>query len=866
MDEHILEAASALCLSPRRRDRSKRDVLLKPLAASRQVNGGATPSSFKSIAKLATATGESDSSMPRGVKRSRRESAAGHAESSVGASDSPSPSKMVKHDTNRAGLNADEAIVISDSDDDGDGLADGQSIVETMPQAQEEDEDEQEEDVSPSALHRQNLANLFTYRSPTKKSSAIRQADPDILSKGQTLKHESKSTEPLKPPTSPTKPSSTLKTDTTASSSAAESSLSARKKSKAAKGTPRATLQLKKTLEAAKAAGVAPLDLERVLSAGFRLIVRCSFCAGPFAKSTPAKAKQEHMSLCAPLQGVEQSATAVDTISSDITRALRREEQDRKKASDQRTVLQDVMHDADIVMHEGRASQIAASPKKRGKDKVVTKKAIKRSTRPTVLVAEDASAECSPAPPSVAHSLLPARKAMQAARDMANQLLGSAISLKAESSKSETVDEELKAEGQTQLSELLSTPKKARRALILQAHDSEHAADLFDPDEIVDQERHLPMVSAEQVFASMSASSPHKSPVKALQKSREGLSRSRDMSSTSGGSNKSPRSPGLPQTQPFAPSKLAQRRQTRGDTAREKLFGAQTTTRSLLDLMRNKRDEESCDTSSEFKRKAGDDDDHPALSSVHTKKAKLSDAELDPHWADVDSMQSDNSRSFAACISGDDDMDVDDQVDRKRPSTGVGTSTGKLQDGISHKTSHGSANGAADTDEHDERTSPPLQQTALNGCSAKPQHAAFDQGGDEMTPIGADSLDEDLSEEDDDEDTQSFLDLLEPLEVMDASVVSPTHTLSDPLSDDDMDEAGPPDTALRSRRMLVACGGASTTTEPRRNGDRSALPSSSSLTQKASPANAARQSSVSDSDPDLAPTDDGCDDSSSPQR
>ncbi|CDS00843.1 hypothetical protein [Sporisorium scitamineum] len=858
MDERILEAARALCLSPRRRDRFDRTSPLKPSAALPQLNTVGTASSSlvpdalapsKAIAKLATATGSTlppDATMPRGVKRPRR--AFGPAQSSISISELPPARKLARYDTNPAGLSANDPIVISDFDDD--DLVDNTSTVEA------------------------SLANRFTYRSLT-KARVIREPEPETLPKSESLKPLTSATELFKPPTSPTKLLSIPKTDTSASDSIAESSATAQRKSKATKGTRRATIQMKKTLEAAKAAGVAPLRLDRVLPHGFRLIARCSFCAGLFAKSISSKPKQQHMSFCAPLHGVELSATAVDMISSDITSARVRDEEVKKKQSEERTVLQDVMHDADIVMHEGRASQIATSPKKRGKDKVTTKKAIKHSTRPQVLVAEDPETEGSPAPRAAAHSLLPARKAMLPARDVADQLLGSVISVKTQSSKSEVAGEKLKAQVHAQPSDrrsdanLPSTPKETRTALFSPAHVSDHA-DPFNPGEVVDEENSheestLPLVSAEQVFASMASSSPHKSPVKALQKSRERqVSGEYAKALTLDGFNQSPGSPSLPRTQPFAPSKLAQRRQNGSTTAREKLFGAQTTKRSLRDLVQSHRDENICDTSGKCKRKA-DDNDHMAPSSVHTKKARLNLAELKPSSADSGSIQSDESHALAAA---DDDMDVDDQTSRELPSTQRGKSMGKLQEGLSVKANSGSAIGMAGTDEKEEHASSPPQQTALKGCSTKQQDAAIDTG-DSPTGTDAVSLDEMLTEEDDDEDTQSFLDLLEPLQGMHQSVVSPTHSLSDPLSYD-LDESDATQTAYKSRRMLVACGGASTAVEHRRKGNRSALPSSfvstlHHLTQRASPHYAARESSVSNSDPDLVRiTDDSCDSSPRP--
>ncbi len=438
---------------------------------------------------------------------------------------------------------------------------------------------------------------------------------------------ESSTSQILDPPSSSARPLLELRVEAAAlASAAAEGSTTAStsKKAKAKKGAQRTTLQLKKTLEAAKEAAIAPLDLSKVLSAGFRLLLRCSFCAGTFTKSCSPKAKQEHMSLCAPLLGIKLSATAVETISSDITSALQRDEEERKRVSDQRTVLQDVMQDADIIMHEGRASQIATSPKKRGRDKVILKKSVKRSTRPQVFVAEDASPQThasAAAPRSAAHHLLPAREAASAARHVANQLLGSALHSAVEpaeteesretSNKLESYDPPLDGFSHA---DLPRTPKKARRNLLAKPS---HA----DADDSVNESHSLPKVSAEQVFASMAAASPHKSPVKALQKSRERQrSREQEKSLEQASSASSPGSPDLPRTQPFAPSKLARRREIRDGEARAPLFGAETTTRSLLDLIGDNQRQASRESSADSKRKA--DDDGTPFESSHAKRLR----------------------------------------------------------------------------------------------------------------------------------------------------------------------------------------------------------------------------------------------------
>ena len=740
--EEILQAASALCLSPRKHRPSN-------LIAS----------------------------MPRNLKRSRRGSTC--ADTSLG--DLSSPSKLPKFNDDRAGL-AHDPIVISDSDDDG-SVHTTLQVEREEEEQQQEEEQEDEEDESSAAVLRQSLTKRFVYESPT-KACAARKAAPMPRSIIAEL--------PV-PPTSSTKLSPLSPIDTSSSSKlAAESKSSAAKKSKVsktkAKAKARTTIQLSKTREAAEQGGITPLDLERVPSGGFKLILRCSFCAGQFTKSASTSVKQEHLSLCAPLQGIKRNATAVETIVSDIQSALNREAAEGRKASDERTVLQDVMHNADIVQHEGRASQIATSPKKRGKDKVVIKKAIKRSTKPSLWVAQDPLAGPSLAPRRAAHNLLPAREAMQAARDTAVQLLGDAISLKTEcSSKSEqALDDVLKPQAHNPTSDVFaaadmpSTPKKTPKEIGPQA---DHAG-TGDAEDLIDTTNHLPVVSAEQVFASIvtSSSSPQKSPVKALQKSRERqISREQEQSLAAEGTMPSPRSPGFPQTQPFAPSKLAQRRQPRDGTVRQKLFGAETTTRSLLDLVQDRKHDNSRETSCESKRKADQDDEAPQ--GAGTKKARL--GSVDPYVdvgmlsPDHNAMHEDSATASDAGMSHDQDMDFDDPPDSTSQSDTISRSSmGELRAGASVKTNFGSANGVAGTEQYDEQDSLHLAQTATKRCRDQSQNALID----------ADSLDEDHDEDgsdvDDDEDTQSFLDLLEPSEVIHEPLFSPTHSMSDPSSDD----------------------------------------------------------------------------------
>uniref|UniRef100_V5EW18 Uncharacterized protein n=2 Tax=Kalmanozyma brasiliensis (strain GHG001) TaxID=1365824 RepID=V5EW18_KALBG len=704
------------------------------------------------------------------------------------------------------------------------------------------------------------MAKRFTYNSPSKARSLLEpeQASPSKL---EVPKSEGRTPETLDLPSSSDTPLHQLRSEAAAlaasSVAAAKISSPSPKKTKPKKGNQKTTIQLKRTVEAATEAGIAPLDLEKVLAAGFRLLTRCSFCAGAFTKSASPKIKQEHMSLCAPLQGIRLGSTAVEAIASDINSAVSRDEEDKRRATDERTVLQDVMHDADIIMHEGRASQIATSPKKRGRDKVITKKSIKRSTKQKVFVAQDDATQTLPnsAPRPAANRLLPARKAMSAARDVANQLLGGAISSLTDASEtkdSKEANAELDGNDQpldvSTLANLPTTPKKARRGLLPQAHD----IGLADIGEAIDEANHLPVVSAEQVFASIASSSPHKSPVKALQKSRQ-KSREHDMSFETSSSTQSPGSPGLPQTQPFAPSKLAKRRRARGSETKVPLFGAETTTRSLLDLITSNQADDSRESSADSKRKANDDD-AMFSSSVHVKRSRADDPSRDhkiqASQNDPNHAQNTQQRGHVARTDID-GMDMDDRMAKAEVSA---QSDGKDRF-VARKTQKGRF--------ISDITSIPNARSALDqnkqGASSPRQPEANDRGSqrqlqsDDVESMDVDSID------DDNESTQSFYDLLQPSEVMHESMPSPTRSFSD-SSSEDLDEPDATLTAYRSRRMLDALGGASNAIGTRRSGRSSGKnargPASSSpslplATQNKPFQSGIRESSISNSDPDL---------------
>ncbi|KAJ9478420.1 hypothetical protein PHBOTO_001978 [Pseudozyma hubeiensis] len=835
MDEDLLKATDALCLSPHR-DRLRSSAISRHVYRSRG-KPIKNPEAIRSPASSLNADVDDISpsiahheaplptSMPRGVKRPRR----GSEDATSYIDGSSSPSKVARHN---AGSNACEPILISDSDDD-------RPLIDEQRAARESLED------SPTASHRQRLASLYTYHSPTKARALVKPL-PDPSVKSEMRKSELSTAEPSTVLSSSRARFSTpTKTESTTSTLLAKSPLPLpnAKDPKKAKGRKRDTLQLKKTLQDAKERDIVPLELDRVSASGFRLILRCSFCAGAFAKSTSAKAKQEHMSLCAPLQGIVRSQAAVDTISSDISNLLRRDEQDKKKAADERTVLQDVMHDADIIMHEGRASQIATSTKKRGRDKVVTKKRIKRAAKPTVLVVGDHPSNPSPVAHSAGHNLLPARKAMLAARDFTTKMLGSAISFLIDPSESgEAEDAKPKSDPDSRPAEpmsgvdVLATPRKNQIRRELFAHSADGTSD---------RAHQLPDVNADEVFALMASISPEKSPVKALQKSRQRqLSKDHDLSVQLDCARRGPASPSPPQTQPFAPSKLAQRQQARGGEARDQLFGAETTTRSLLDLMQ----EAKVKNLENSKRKADELDQ-----TLHYDAAKRSRKDEEDRDAPFGA-RSANSKGIRGMRSGSNfigacegqDMDLDGQsIAAPSPLPGK-DSSGPVPSN--------------------------LQQEVSIVRSDQKDLATSQRDDEAVLAVDADSLEEDV--DNDDDDSQSFLDLLEPLDIIDQSAFPQTQYLSDPLSDD-TDDAEPDRTAIKNRRMLVASGGASMTIEPRRKAPRSAslsgFPDSSPSIMppngdtKASPSTEARESSVSNSDPDLVLiTDDSC--TSSPER
>lgn len=837
MDEEILEATKALCISPQA-DRSHRAT--SSLAASSthrrhleplDLNRIPVPSLNPDINGASSADADirtpfaSKENMSGGVKRPRR----GSLQAGRNASESLPASKLARIDRDCAGSNAQAAIVISDSDDAADQIDDQEALDASL-------------DDSPTAFHRQNLANLYTYHTPT-KTRTVNKPDPDTLPKTLNLQ-PAQSTAEL--PSARKASTTTPNAEASVPMLSANSPLPTDNKPKKSKGLKRATIQLKKTLEAAKELRVTPLNLDRVSSAGFRLITRCSFCAGAFAKSASTKVKQEHMSWCAPLQGVERAAAAVHTVSSDISRALQRDEQDKKKAAEERTLLQDVMHNADIIMHEGRASQIATSSKMRGRVKVLTKKPIKRAVKSSVLVAEDPASIFSIAPQPPGHNLLPARKAMLAARDLANQIFGNAVSLLADSSESKGVgDAEL-------INELPQVISDANLASTLRGFSSQS----INGD--TNQAKHLPLVSAEQVFASMASTSPQKSPVKALQKSRQRqLSREQDTSMGLEDLTIIPKSPNPPQTQPFAPSKLAQRQQMQHDKPREPLFGAETTSRSLLDLIQKSQAQDESGTHGESKRKADENSQRMGDNSAKRTRLDTEDHSTGTHRHRLRKVM---SQSGSPCSLDRQEMDVDDEPIRPASSARSDkmhlSCTGKLQEQSCISTPRFATNTTVATNDIEPKAfSNFSQRIPIDGSH---RDETVTKMGESLAPIlDADSLVEQA--EDDDEDSKSFLDMLEPLDVTDAPAVSRIPYLSEPSSDD-VYELETREISYMSTRMLVACSGANTASEYRQGTNLSAIPMaipmsispcSSFMLSEAAAKHEQREPAVSDSDPEL---------------
>ncbi|KAJ1601654.1 hypothetical protein NDA14_004968 [Ustilago hordei] len=833
MDEDLLEATNALTLSPRK-DRAaliqvsrffadcRSKTALSPTASTPQnhiaihdLAHAAHKRSFAELNERLAAPGNEQSMS----KRSKKPKIESRVTRTTSVTASPSSKRLVIPDQSQDhGSNALASIVISDSEDQ-DTAAD-----------EEVDDPTLDEESPDSSAPLQSLARRFTYESPAKSrplrnvgSSTVK---PEPLKRIADLQQPSSS---FASSASSSVNSSAIQQHTSASTSTDSAPKRAPKKPKATKKLKHLTIKLRKTIEEAQKAGIEPLDLSKVSATGLRLVNRCPFCAGSFTKSAAAKVKQEHMSLCAPLNGITRSTAAFDTVASDIRSAQKRDEEAKDKARDDRTVFQDVVQDAGIVLHEGRASQIEASLKKRGKDSIIVKKAIKRPAKAPLLISEKHSPDNALGSHTAAISLISAQKANSRARSFADQIFGAKISStlveSMGSSKSAEADQgKLDVDPTSHPPDIVvpTTPKKAKARALTPLQGGG-----FDPIEgEIDETHQLPVVSAEQVFASLSASgSPQKSPIKALQKSRERrASKDNDLSFDSEGSELGLGSPNLLTTQQFAPSKLAHRRGASTRKDGPSLFAAETTTRSLLDLVKTHRRSESREVSAELKRKPAEvdegerahdakrcrmvDDDDPM--DMQQRKPGL-DSKLPSREAvaNGDKQASPGAApNFASAYES--DMDIDAQAVEAvlSQSQDQGRSfSGKLQEHDLQSTRNRPASLDQVTHSFDAQASPQLQQTPNTTESV--DHFRADAIDEALEGFDTDSI-----AEDDDEDAQSFLELLEPLEIR-TNAPSPPYSLSEPSSED-LDEPNSRNSVYRNHRILDAIGGTSDTIGSRR--------------------------------------------------
>ncbi|ETS62748.1 hypothetical protein PaG_02487 [Moesziomyces aphidis] len=837
MNEELLSATRGLSLSPRKSPRpalqasTTKLLALSPsphascsgrpaLATSPHQNAPHPPfgdrSDQNSASKLESPAARVSPyfNMPRGVKRPRRDlEAADKANAHV------STTLNGLHPHALSGVNAHDPIVISDDE-------------ECQPSVR----------VSPSTEIR-SLAKKFTYESPSKAAS--REKAGSSSSKLQEFKPDLQSDSPV------SFSAAALAKEPTASTSISKPASRSPKRQKASKSSIRPTVQPKKTVKLAQEAGVSALDLSDLTSAAFRLLTRCSFCAAAFTKSATPKAKQEHLSLCAPLHSIIKSSTALETITSDIRSAVAREQDAKRDAQANRTVFQDVVMDADLVMHEGRASQIEASSKKRGRDSVMVKKAIKRSTKPPLLLSTSKETAAIGSVTHTASSRLQSpRKAGIAARDLADHLFS---------------EEKNPSLPPAQAHEEDSAPAFDPTAVLPATPDKRGSSSSANYD--------LPMVSAEEVFATLTYTSPKTSPFKALQISRQKqASRDQELMALGIGSNSVPTSPCPPPTQPFMPSKLALRRRGQDAKVCPSVFDAAATSRSLLDLVSDHR-MESDDAKNEAKRKAARLD--PPDLVAPAKKAKASKAE-DYCVADLrledkhDSAVADQSSRVSLAGSPSYDMDVDAMSTGDQPSLEFPADEdhkiGKHQAQASSSILQAPANRRFKTD-----TSPPTSAN-IPQCDAIDEFVgspALQQHDDQGIAARVDEYSSEAEEDDaDDDDAQSFLDLLEPSEPYEPhakayfpstvfAVQAHPQTLSPTSSDDTATVTSPP-SSDRRRRMLVASGGASVGFVRRRGRQDSPhfdqVASSDPMQDQSSPViaiRAAEKTAVTDSEPDI---------------
>lgn len=792
MEEDILEATRALSLSPSKRGsghlkactlgpsahskcsltlrRSSRcnealaplDLQVNVLPLSTNITNlpGPTRSATLTFSKLVMPRG----SYPKpatGSKRSRAELE--EADVIIARKDAHSPAKLARHSSN-SGSKAHEPIVISDDEDAGG--------VEATHVA----EPTGDESSSPKLSI---FADLYTYETPQKARSSktdrrplkdeVLRTDPDS---GQLPKTSACSTTRLK----------VVKEDVALPTSAVMPRPVARRKTKAVRS---AFVQPKKTRQLAKEAGISPLDLTAIPAAGFRLLGRCPFCAGSFAKSAAAKAKQEHMSSCAPLNGIKSSATAAENVLSDIRSTQRRIAEEGKRARDERTVLQEMVQEADIVRHEGRASQIEASPKKRGRDTVLIKKPIKRSAKATLFGSDEGKNSHAPISRYETHNLLPASNARLVARDLADQLFGSSTSEAIPVGKTENYREQ-QANSEAGGSSAVPESENTRSPRRTEAQYSTRHGNSVSPqiERRTCETNTLPYFSAEQMFASLSTtSSPQKSPFKALQKSRERqVSREQELCLGSESPRQDTESPSLPRTQPFSTSRLAERRRVADGKQRPVLFGAESTNRSLLDLVSDHRKLEASEDPNELKRKPIDVDlqaQGDRAKRCRTVTDDIHDADDKHRLTASSSTQIVWRRSTDAaehpCASGSDTSDMDVDV----PSI----------DAAALLPSQQHVSGSCEIGKHSDQSSGTGSNKSVVTCTVThlfdsgPSHSPSRDPVEssinsiQVPVVAGDSdtvaeLDMDSKDEDDDDDAQSFLELLEPLDPSRTSAIA----------------------------------------------------------------------------------------------
>ncbi|GAK63343.1 uncharacterized protein PAN0_003c1547 [Moesziomyces antarcticus] len=831
MNEELLSATRGLSLSPRKDPRPARQASTSKLSAlspSTHASGSGRPALATSPQQNAphppfgdrsdqNSTSKLDSpaarvlpyfNMPRGVKRPRRDlEAADKADANVST-------------TLNSFNNAHDPIVISDDEEREPSVA-----------------------SSPSAELR-SLAKKYTYESPSKATSREKAGSSSSKVQGSKPFVQSESSIHAVAPD----PHALIK-EPLASTSTSKPASRPPKRQKASKSSIRPTVQPKKTAKLAQEAGVSPLDLSDLTSAAFRLLTRCSFCAAAFTKSSTPKTKQEHLSMCAPLHSIIKSSTALETITSDIRSAVARDEDAKRDAQANRTVFQDVVMDADLVLHEGRASQIEVSSKKRGRDSVMVKKAIKRSTKPPLLLAtSDESAAIGSVTRTATSRLQSPRKAGIAARDLADHLFTEEQDT---SLPPAPAHEEDLAPAFDPAAALPATPNK---------RGSTSSAN-YD----------LPLVSAEEVFATLTYTSPKTSPFKALQVARERQAlRDQESISLGSGSKSVPASPCPAPTQPFVPSKLALRRRGQDGKVRPRVFDAAAPSRSLLDLVSGHKIE-SDDAKNEAKRKASLLDRPDFVAPA--KKAKLSKEE-DHCMADLKPVEkhepavADQTSHVSLAGSPSYDMDVDAMPTEDQTSPKFAAhedhKIGKHQAQASSSILQASANHRFKAD-----TSPPTSAN-IPQCDAIDEPVgspALQQHDDQGTAAKVDGHSSE-AEDDDDDDAQSFLDLLEPSEPYDphANTYFPStalpvqahpETLS-PTSSDDTETVSSPLSGDRRRRMLVASGGASVGFAERRGRRDSPsidqVASSDPMQDQSSPLVTSRdadKTAVTDSEPDF---------------